>query len=91
MCQIMDVLLAGRFQVSRPAPREPCIAVTYSSGRAAARTPTNSKKSGSPRAAGGTGLGLPAARPLIEAHDGRIDVHTEPGKGGDFVVILPAS
>ncbi len=39
---------------------------------------------------GGTGLGLPTARRLIEAHDGRIDVHTEPGKGSDFVIVLPA-
>jgi signal transduction histidine kinase len=38
---------------------------------------------------GGTGLGLPTARRLIEAHQGRIDVHTEVGKGSDFVVRLP--
>jgi signal transduction histidine kinase len=38
---------------------------------------------------GGTGLGLPTARRLIEAHGGRIDVHTEPGRGTDFVVRLP--
>ncbi len=90
MCQIMGVLLAGRFQVSRPAPREPCVAVTISSGSGAARTPTNSKKVDRPRAAGGAGLGLPTARRLIEPQDGRIDVHTEPGKGSDFVVVLPA-
>lgn len=39
--------------------------------------------------AGGSGLGLPTARRLIEAHDGRIDVHTEVGKGSDFCVTLP--
>ncbi len=39
---------------------------------------------------GGTGLGLPTARRLIEAHAGRIDVHTEPGRGTDFAVRLPA-
>jgi len=38
---------------------------------------------------GGTGLGLPAARRIIEAHGGRIDVHTEPGRGTDFIVTLP--
>ena len=40
---------------------------------------------------GGTGLGLPTARRLIEAHAGRLDVHTELGRGTDFVVTLPAS
>jgi signal transduction histidine kinase len=38
---------------------------------------------------GGSGLGLPTARRLIEEHGGRIDVHTEPGKGSDFVITLP--
>ncbi len=38
---------------------------------------------------GGTGLGLATARRLIEAHEGRIDVHSEPGKGTEFVVVLP--
>ncbi|MFN0011238.1 MAG: sensor histidine kinase [Phycisphaerales bacterium] len=39
--------------------------------------------------AGGTGLGLPTSRRIIEAHHGRIEVHTEPGKGTDFTIILP--
>jgi signal transduction histidine kinase len=39
--------------------------------------------------AGGSGLGLPTARRLIEAHGGRIDVWSEPGKGSDFCVVLP--
>lgn len=39
---------------------------------------------------GGAGLGLPITRRLIEEHGGRIDVHSEPGKGTDFVVSLPA-
>lgn len=38
---------------------------------------------------GGTGLGLPTTRRLIEAQGGRIDVHTEVGRGTDFVVRLP--
>ncbi|MBX3365452.1 MAG: hypothetical protein KF866_11910 [Phycisphaeraceae bacterium] len=39
---------------------------------------------------GGTGLGLPTARRIIEAHGGRIDVFSEPGKGTDFRISLPA-
>jgi signal transduction histidine kinase len=38
---------------------------------------------------GGTGLGLPTTRRLIDAHQGRIDVHSEPGRGSDFAVRLP--
>lgn len=41
--------------------------------------------------AGGSGLGLPTARRLIEAHGGRIDVWSEPGKGSDFCVVLPVA
>jgi len=39
--------------------------------------------------AGGSGLGLPTTRRLIEAHGGRLEVFTEPGKGTAFVVVLP--
>jgi signal transduction histidine kinase len=39
---------------------------------------------------GGTGLGLPTTRRLIEAHGGRLEVYTEVGQGTDFTIILPA-
>jgi signal transduction histidine kinase len=39
--------------------------------------------------AGGTGLGLPTTRRIIEAHGGTIDVHSEPGTGTDFTIRLP--
>lgn len=39
--------------------------------------------------AGGSGLGLPTSRRLIHEHGGRLDVHSELGKGTDFTVVLP--
>lgn len=38
---------------------------------------------------GGSGLGLPTTRRLIEEHGGRIAVSSEAGKGSDFTVFLP--
>jgi len=37
----------------------------------------------------GSGLGLPTARRIIEAHEGTIDVTSEPGKGTCFTIRLP--
>lgn len=38
---------------------------------------------------GGSGLGLPTARRIIEAHGGRIDVHSEVGRGTQFTLEFP--
>jgi nitrogen-specific signal transduction histidine kinase len=39
----------------------------------------------------GSGLGLPIVRKIVDAHDGRIDVNSEPGGGTRFRVTLPVS
>lgn len=39
---------------------------------------------------GGSGLGLPLARKIIEAHGGRIDVQSELGRGTKFTLEFPA-
>jgi signal transduction histidine kinase len=39
---------------------------------------------------GGTGLGLPISRRIVEAHGGRLTLESEPGRGATFRVLLPA-
>jgi two-component system, OmpR family, sensor kinase len=41
------------------------------------------------RAAGSSGLGLAISKAIVEAHGGKITAHSEPGKGAEFVVVLP--
>jgi signal transduction histidine kinase len=38
---------------------------------------------------GGTGLGLATTRKIVRAHDGEIDVQSEPGRGTKFTIRLP--
>jgi signal transduction histidine kinase len=40
---------------------------------------------------GGTGLGLPMAKRIVDEHGGRLLVKSEPGKGTDFTLRLPRS
>jgi two-component system phosphate regulon sensor histidine kinase PhoR len=41
------------------------------------------------RNSGGTGLGLAIVKHLIDAHNGRIFVESEPGIGTQFKILIP--
>ena len=43
------------------------------------------------RSTGGSGLGLSIAKSIVEAHGGRIAVHTAPGQGCRFTIALPVT
>lgn len=39
----------------------------------------------------GTGIGLPIVQKAVEAHEGRIEVNSEPGHGSEFLIFLPGA
>jgi signal transduction histidine kinase len=43
------------------------------------------------RSFGGSGLGLPLAKKIVELHSGKINIESAPGKGTTFKVTLPYS
>jgi two-component system phosphate regulon sensor histidine kinase PhoR len=61
-----------------PRPERKAIFETFERGSAAAL-------GGSP----GSGLGLAIVRAVVEAHRGKIEVHSEPGQGATFRIVLP--
>ncbi len=46
-------------------------------------------KQGMTQQVGGTGLGLALVRHMVEAHGGKIDVKSTPGKGSSFTLLFP--
>ena len=40
-------------------------------------------------AASGTGIGLALVKSFVELHHGEARVESEPGKGSDFIVVIP--
>jgi PAS domain S-box-containing protein len=43
------------------------------------------------RAQGGLGIGLALVKSLVAMHGGRIEAHSVPGQGSEFIVILPCA
>lgn len=43
------------------------------------------------RRSDGAGLGLPITRAIVEAHGGRIELRSEPGRGATFTIVIPTA
>ncbi|MEX0915668.1 MAG: ATP-binding protein, partial [Wenzhouxiangellaceae bacterium] len=43
------------------------------------------------RSAGGTGLGLAIVKHVMQRHDARLRIHSDPGEGSEFCCVFPAS
>ncbi len=52
-------------------------------------TPFEQVENRNSRIVGGTGLGLPITRWLVDMHNGRIWVNSQPGQGSSFHILLP--
>ncbi len=86
--QAMDT--GGELMIHTARQGKYAVLVINDTGRGIApeRLPTLFRPYQSSRSSG-TGLGLATAKKIIEAHKGRISVHSEPGRGTSFTIELP--
>ena len=86
-------LLTGKVEVSTrlsPAANEVCITVTDNGPGVPPEEESRIFQAFySTKGQKGTGLGLAAARKIIEEHNGRIVVKSQPGEGATFTIRLP--
>jgi signal transduction histidine kinase len=52
--------------------------------------PLGQAQASTTRAHGGTGLGLPITKGLVEAHGGTLEISSSPGRGTRIRIVLPA-